>query len=151
MPMSVGAGGVWKNVVSMWVGAGGVWKLVQQLSVGAAGAWKLGFAALTVSASNVSRSITNFAACATVTTVATPGTAVSGGSGSYTYLWECTDQGGYGSNFTCSNTAAASPTWSASVCGVTYIQTWRVTVTDTVTGATAQRSITVQLQHISNA
>lgn len=86
-------------------------------------------------------------ACSSVTSLSTsPNVVVTGGSGSYTYSWARTSGASACGAFTISNAAIANPTWTATVCGTTCSETWQVTVTDTVGGATGTAGITVQLR-----
>lgn len=151
MPASIGSGGAWKGTLGWNIGAGGVWKSILGMWIGAGGAWKSFFASLAVSASNVSGFVDNNSPCATVFSSGSPNPIVTGGSGSYTYAWSfvAVTSGFHTPPFSINNASAANPTWSKNVCCDSCIETWRLTVTDTVTGAVASTDITVTLIHTS--
>jgi len=101
---------------------------------------------LTVSGSSVSDSGSGFAACGFVNAGGV-GLNVSGGSGSYTYLWEQVGSPATNGPYGINNSATANPIWSDTVCDgdSVAVESWRVTVTDTDTGDTGQLQITVTL------
>ena len=79
-----------------------------------------------------------------ITTTAVP-IAVSGATGTVTYTWSPVF--GEVVAMTCSNTASASPTFSATIAGVGRVQTiWAWTATDSGTGTTraGQTYVTIQ-------
>ena len=111
-------------------------------------------APLTVSASNVSGNTTDFNLCGTTVTGngggnGSPNTQVSGGSGNYSYLWERTSVAADSGPWSPNSTSTLNPSWSGVPCSndTNNTETWRITVTDSVTTETAQTSISVTLTH----
>lgn len=111
-------------------------------------------APLTVSASNVSGHTSNFSPCGSTSTGdgggnSSPNTQVSGGTGNYSYLWERTSPAADQGPWSPSSATLQNPFWSGVPCDndITGTETWRITVTDTVTSDTATDSITVTLTH----
>lgn len=83
--VSLGVGGAWKNVPSLFVGVAGVWKVVNNAYVGIGGAWKLAYVSLAASISGGGVGTRSGAGYATtpIDTVVT----VVGGVGAITYAW----------------------------------------------------------------
>lgn len=105
---------------------------------------------IAVSATNVSKSKSGFAACGSITGAGSPNVTVTGGSGSYTYAWTQVGTPATSGPYVVSSATAQNPTWSDTVCAAdaNKAETWKVTVTDTVSGATAEASISVTLNWI---
>lgn len=88
--------------------------------------------------------------CKTVgpTPALSPGAVASGGSGSYTYLWNRTAINHAGANYAISSATSQNPTWSATVCNEAGDETWVCTATDTVTLLTGDSPpVTAALEH----
>ena len=144
MTISVGVGGVHKNVVGMWVGVGGAWKYVTRLDVGSGGAWKLAFAPLEVTSADIfGENIgTNFSGSVSANASVT----VQYGSGNYSYSW-VRNSTSSGNTPTISNAAVLNPTFTATVTAPTNsVSSWTLTVTDVTYGITD--SVTVTLDWI---
>lgn len=76
---------------------------------------------------------------------ASPNTTVTNGSGTYTYSWAVVSTAS-GNTPSISSSTAQNPSWNTAVAdGTPSDSTWRVTVTDSGTGATAQTDINVLL------
>ena len=110
--------------------------------------WASATGGLLLTASNVNHSNGGFSHCGNPGVTGTPGLTVQYGSGSYTYAWTQVGTPAQSGPYNCSNAAIANPTWSkASVCDgdTPNSETWRVTVTDTVSGAQKTKDIIVTL------
>lgn len=96
--------------------------------------------------STPSGSDSDFAPCGSVTSNVNTVSVTSGGSGTYTYLWERTTSAD-GNAFNATNSTGAGTAWSAVRCDVDNdnTETWRCTVTDTVYGKSATIACTVTL------
>jgi len=101
---------------------------------------------LHVTANNVSGKRTSGFSCDFVTS-GTPNTTVVNAVGPVTYSWSRVGAPAL-SPFEISSDTAVNPTWTGWVCNTVAVETWRVTVTDTTTGATASATIQVQLTMI---
>lgn len=141
MTIKVGVGGAWKSVPLVKVGVGGAWKIVTRAWIGVGGVWKELYSALAV---DYPATVTS-AGSGAAPSGDTPATQVgvpsyTSGSGSYTYSWAKTsghvDVG-------ISNSTIERPYFSASDVTTIKSAVFTVTVTDTVTGATAQDTVTV--------
>jgi hypothetical protein len=101
---------------------------------------------ISVTASNVSGSAGGFAASGNVSTSgSSPNTTVTGGTAPYTYSWAHISTSS-GPTPGISGSSIANPTWSAFVDDSTNsVSTWRVTVTSSGGGSSAQVNITVTL------
>ena len=149
MSFSVGASGVWKAALGAWIGVGGVWKSILNMHIGAGGAWKQWYAALSVSLSaslvqgNCQRTTAGSCSATTAEVLAT----VTGGSGSYTYPWAYVS----GSNATVGHphTNGAVFTRGGAVAQPSNVLDglFRLTVTDTVTGASVTADVTARTRH----
>lgn len=96
---------------------------------------------LTVTASNVSRTVEGSAASGLVATIASPNTTITGGVAPYTQAW--TNIAGDAVNI--SSATALNPTFSETVSfDAPLASEWRVTVTDSAS-ATASFDILVTL------
>ena len=97
---------------------------------------------LAVTANNVTKTSSGFAASGTVTSTQLPNANPVGGSSPYTYVWARIS----GSTAPAVSSATArNPSWSGTVTdGVVEAAVWRVTVTDALS-ATAEVDITVTL------
>ena len=146
MPFSVGVGGTNRTVAAMWVGVSGAWRPIQLASVGVGGAWRVGHSALGVTVTDVDGGADGFAASGAVTGTGTA-TTPSGGSGSYTYLWEhVSTSSGNTPLIVGGDATQANPTWGSTVAdGTPSVSVWQVTVTDTTYGVTATDTATVTL------
>jgi hypothetical protein len=145
--------GAWKSVTIPETYQSGAWHAIQNGYVYEAGAWHLFFASLSVSASDVSGiTIINVGSCASPET-GTPGTTVTGGSGSYSYSWSFVS-GDAGMSFDPNNTVQ-NPKWFPTAPGLCtgsggdaqLNAVYEVVVTDTVTSATTNTSINVHLEY----
>jgi hypothetical protein len=104
-----------------------------------------GKSAMSVTASNVSGSAGGFAASGYVYTSGSPNTTVTGGTAPYTYSWAHISTS-TGPTPDISGSSIANPTWNALVNESTNsVSTWRVTVTSSGGGSSAQVNITVTL------
>lgn len=124
--------------------ASGANRPIQRVYVFKDGSNRLVFSALSVAVANVSGHAEGFASSGfVISEAANP--VITGGSGSYTYQWThvSTSQGPTPS---CSVPTGLKPQWSATVSGLTpSVSTWKLTVTDTVYGVTAEDTCTVTL------
>lgn len=105
-----------------------------------------GKSAMSVTASNVSGSAGGFAQSGNVSTSgSSPNTTVTGGTAPYTYSWAHISTSS-GPTPGISGSSIANPTWSAFVDDSSNsVSTWRVTVTSSGGGSSAQVNITVTL------
>lgn len=146
----IGSGGAWKGIQSQYIGASGAWKVIQNKWIGAGGVWKLIFSALTVTASDVTKSQTGLAQSATVTSNVQTVVTATGGSGTYSYSYALQSYTGAVPSLSSGGTTA-SPRFSATITADTATQTgesnsvWLATVTDTASGATATAQFNVTL------
>lgn len=103
---------------------------------------------ISVGASNVSKVKSGFSACGSVTGAGSPNVVVTGGSGTYTYAWTQVGTHATAGPYSCSSASAQNPTWGDTVCAsdAIKVESWKVTVTDSVSGATAEATITVTLR-----
>ena len=132
----VGVGGSWKAVTNQYVGVGGSWKQIEQTYVGVGGSWKLSFSALAETHDTYTTGSDSGSESANqvYTTPDTPNLVVTGGSGTYTYLWAQISQT-TGNAPTCVSPTSANPAWYAWVeDGTASESVWRCTITDTVYG-----------------
>jgi hypothetical protein len=108
---------------------------------------------IAVSATNVSKNKSGFAACGSITGAGSPNVVVTGGSGSYTYAWTQVGTPATSGPYSCSNASIQNPSWSDTVCAADAIkvESWKVVVTDSVSGATAETTITVTLRWTDNS
>jgi len=133
MPLSVGTSGGNKLVAAMTVGTAGGNKDVLVGTVGTSGGNKDFYVALAAS-TNATRSGTTVAGPGVQITSTTANVTVTGGSGTYTYLWSYVS----GDSFTILAPTASSTAFRANgTTPVSLVGTYICTVTDTVTGKTA--------------
>ena len=146
MTLHVNDAGSWRTISNVYVNDNGTWRLIQDIYVNDAGTWRLVYSALAVTASDILGLDSGFATSGTVDStgqLANP--VITGGTGPYTYSWAhvSTSSGNTPSIF---SGTTANPVWSATVAdAVNSISIWRVTVTDTSSGATATDDIQVEL------
>lgn len=145
--------GAWKPATVFSTYQSGAWKAVQNGYVYEAGAWKLFYSALSVTANDVSGLETlDVGACAQPES-GVPATTVTGGSGSYSYSWAYVS-GDLGISLDPS-AAVQNPKFFPTAPGICTSSgtngqlnaVYKVTVTDTVTSATANTSINVHLEY----
>lgn len=145
--------GAWKSATVPYIYESGSYHAVNQGWIYESGAWHLFFTSLSVAASNVSATESlNVGPCATPET-GTPGTTVTGGSGSFTYAWSYVS--GDTNTQTDPNSTVQNPKWFPTAPGLCTSSggtaladaVWKVVVTDTVTLATAQTTIAVHLEY----
>lgn len=149
MPLKNNVAGTQKLIVA-WMNVLGTWRK-SAVKNNVAGAWKGITALLAVTANNVSGSGGGFAPNGTVTSSGSTNTTVTDGSGSYSFLWQLVSTTS-GPAQSVSGVGLQNPTFSANVSdGTPSVCTWRVTVTDTVTGVTATATITVDLLWIDTS
>lgn len=144
--------GAYKSVTVPYVYESGAYKAITQGWVWESGAWKLFFSSLSVSANNISSIVSSNVGACTSAESSTPGAVVTGGSGSFTYAWTYVS----GSTGMALDTGPTilNPKWFASpqLCAASGSDAaidavWKIVVTDTVTTATANTSITVHLEY----
>ena len=105
-----------------------------------------GKSAMSVTANDVFGANGGFAQSGSVSTAgSSPNTTVTGGASPYTYSWTHISTSS-GPTPGISNASSANPTWSATVDDFpNSVSTWRLTVTSSGGGSTAQVNITVTL------
>lgn len=109
-----------------------------------------GKSAMSVTASDVSNNDGGFAGAGNVSSgTSTPSPSVTGGTSPYTYSWTHLGTSS-GTTPGISNSATANPNWSAYVeDGIPSISNWRLTVTSSGGGSSAQVTISVTLSWIN--
>lgn len=105
-----------------------------------------GKSAMSVTASNVFNSSGGFASSGSVNSSgAPPSPVVTGGTSPYTYSWAHVSTSS-GNTPGINNASTENPVWSATVqAGIDSVSTWRLTVTSSGGGSSAQVTITVNL------
>ncbi len=109
-----------------------------------------GALALEVTADNVSGSGQDFTQCG-IAAASGPNCQVSGGSGSYTFLWTQTGTPAERGPYDIFSDTLQNPFWRKQVCDndTPKAETWTVTVTDTVTLQEASTAISVLLTWVN--
>ena len=122
----IGIGGAWRTKAGEWIGVGGAWRPISS--------------ALAASATDATGGGSGYAGEGDVTSSPTSLT-VTGGSGNYTYAWSKVS----GEDFTISSATTRNPYWYAYLADGFHSATWKVVVTDTSYGVTAEATISVVL------
>jgi hypothetical protein len=101
---------------------------------------------LLVQASNVVGSGSGFASSGSVSTTGSlPNPTIAGGTGSYTYQWSRVGAAA-AVPFNVSSPTSTEPTWSVNnMPEGEYVETWKLEVVDTVSGAKGDVTISVTL------
>ncbi|HYE38225.1 hypothetical protein [Methylocaldum sp.] len=137
MTTHLNIGGTWKDVTETKVNVGGSWKTVESISINVGGTWKV-VTGLSVTVTPDPAEATAGGGFVSVEVEA----VISGGSGSYTYLWDVLTGG---AAFTGGGVNNPSTLREFLTSGSTSEGTAQVTVTDTVTGETAIASFSYSL------
>jgi hypothetical protein len=148
--LQINDAGTWRPITAVSVNDVGTWRTILNIYVNDNGTWRLVFTALSATAAGTDPLLKAANANSIVSNniTATP----SGGSGSYTYLWsivthddpDSTPSINSASSVTCQVETADNPALQRTI-NVTV----RCTVTDAVSGATAQTN-TVTITHEHN-
>jgi hypothetical protein len=134
----------WVRVQTTWINNSGTWTRVRATWENNNGTWRVIQASFTIDAANCVGSASGFASSGLVSgSISAP--IITGNVGSISYSWTHLATGtGVTPNITGASNAA--PTWSATVQDNNEsFSSWRVTATDTTTGAVATDDITVRL------
>lgn len=130
MTLTVGTSGGNKSVATIYVGTSGGNKAVQTGYIGTSGGNKVFFSALEV----VATATAGFHSNGGLVTINGSAT-VTGGSGSYTYLWE---RVGTSYGLSINDATSRTPVWTKTAAdGEEFTETWTCTATDAASGVSA--------------
>jgi len=150
MPWRTKVSGAFNVVDRIRVKVGGAWRVANTARVKVAGSWRLAHCS-TLVASLTDAIASAFSPAATGTAVTNSVTAFvsNGGSGFYTYAWTRTSAD---NGIVIYGDASATASWSytRTIGGFSITETWKCTITDTVSLETADTpDVTVQIDFTS--